>query len=175
MDEDLINEVENAQLLSLRDEATNEYLGNQQTVQETVPQGRRLVPIERAKYVAFSFLEKIVIDAYEKDPVYTFKKLQHAGVKITQEAVNNILASPLVRRVLEFRIAEGLKEPSELVANQNELKMFWTQVMRDPFVSPMQRLAASRFLAEAEGMFVKKVEVTETKTKRVHKVIEKNT
>lgn len=173
MDEELIDEVENARLLSHRKEVTDKYLENQQTVQEIVPSGQRLVPIERAKYVAFSFLEKLVIDAYEKDPVYTYKKLANAGVKIDQKTVNKILASPLVQRVLDFRIAEGIKQPTDLIANEKELKMFWTQIMRDPFISPMQRLAASRLLGEAEGMFVKKVEVTETKEKRVHKVIEK--
>lgn len=60
-------------------------------------------------------------------------------------------------------IANYIKERNEqidkdTIADMEEVKEFWTNVLRDKKIKPSDRLKASEFIAKTNGAFIEKVE-----------------
>lgn len=86
----------------------------------------------------------------------------YAGRAATLEAVGyENLRKPLVRELIDAELAKRQEAERGTVAEAQELRETWTELLRDSEEDPKVRLAASKLLAQAHGMFVKRVEATE--------------
>ena len=81
----------------------------------------------------------------------------------SEETATQIASQNLTKVDIQEYIAE-LANPIEnkRIANANEIKEFWTSVMREDAEKMNDRLKASELLAKSGGMFIERVEVKET-------------
>lgn len=81
----------------------------------------------------------------------------------SEKDINTNASKLLQNTTIQEYIAE-LANPIEnkRIANANEIKEFWSSVMRENVEKMNDRLKASELLAKSGGMFIDRVEIQET-------------
>jgi len=112
--------------------------------------GAGLTP--RQKKFADHYIEMgSAIDAYYK-----------AGYKGKNDNVAYVTAHQLLRnpKIQEYTQERNAQLSKERVADIEEVKEFWTNVVRNPETKMQDRLKASEFIAKTNGAFIEKMEHT---------------
>jgi len=113
-------------------------------------EGNGLTPRQK-KFVDYYIEMGSAIDAYYK-----------AGYKGKNDNVAYVTAHQLLRnpKVQEYTQERNAQLSKERVADIEEVKEFWTRVVRDPETKMQDRLKASEFIAKTNGAFIEKMEHT---------------
>ena len=113
-------------------------------------EGNGLTPRQK-KFVDYYIEMGSAIDAYYK-----------AGYKGKNDNVAYVTAYQLLRntKIQKYVQERNAQLSKERVADIEEVKEFWTNVVRDPETKMQDRLKASEFIAKTNGAFIDKMEHT---------------
>ena len=101
------------------------------------------------------FLKDLLVKLWSGNVHDTCERFEAAGVPVPQNVIYRLLKDDKVRqRILE----QFLKNKPAAVAKPNEIRAYWTHIMRYS-QAPGYRMAASELLAKSVGMMVEQVQV----------------
>jgi phage terminase small subunit len=109
--------------------------------------------------MALTTKQELFVDYYIKTGNATQSYID-AGYKATTRKVADANARKLLAKdsIIEYLKERNKQVDTEAIASLQEVKEFWTRVMRDENEFAKERLKASEYIAKVNGAFIDKVE-----------------